>query len=277
MGLAEVPEDRAPEPVGRIYADIRRVTGEPGVNLVYRHLATLPGALEWAWSSVRPLFLEGALDAAARAAAQAAGTALEPRPRARPRSAPGLSPGARARVGEVLGFYARANPRNLVALGVLGTHLAQGLPPAASAVHRFEPAGETAVPPGPALPSLVRVEAMDPVLRARVEGLASLMLGARPPILPSVLRHLAHWPAFLEAAHAALASPARDGRLAAAAEAMAERARAEAGALARARTPLSPPPALDRARRRQTAQALDTFAAAIPPVTAAVLAMQRLS
>jgi hypothetical protein len=45
-------EDASPA-LDRIYADIRRESGTPLVNLIYRHLATIPGGLEWVWGCVR--------------------------------------------------------------------------------------------------------------------------------------------------------------------------------------------------------------------------------
>ena len=43
--------------VADVYADIRSVLGTSVVNLIWRNLATMPGALEWTWSTVRPLYL----------------------------------------------------------------------------------------------------------------------------------------------------------------------------------------------------------------------------
>ena len=52
-------EDAAGE-IAKIFADIRNVLGTSVVNLIWRNLATMPGALEWTWSSVRPLYLSDA-------------------------------------------------------------------------------------------------------------------------------------------------------------------------------------------------------------------------
>ena len=41
--------------VAEIYADIRKVLGTSVVNLIWRNLATMPGALPWTWATVRPL------------------------------------------------------------------------------------------------------------------------------------------------------------------------------------------------------------------------------
>ena len=44
----------------QIYADIRKVLGTSVVNLIWRNLATMPGALPWTWATVRPLYLGAA-------------------------------------------------------------------------------------------------------------------------------------------------------------------------------------------------------------------------
>ena len=47
-----------------LFADIRATVGVRVVNLVWRHLATLDGALPWAWRAVKPLYLQGMADRA---------------------------------------------------------------------------------------------------------------------------------------------------------------------------------------------------------------------
>src|SRR5256885_784257 len=47
-----------------LFADIRATVGVRVVNLVWRHLATLDGALPWAWTAVKPLYLKGIADQA---------------------------------------------------------------------------------------------------------------------------------------------------------------------------------------------------------------------
>ena len=46
-----------------LFADIRATVGVRVVNLVWRHLATIDGALPWAWAAVKPLYLDGMVDA----------------------------------------------------------------------------------------------------------------------------------------------------------------------------------------------------------------------
>src|SRR5882757_10762942 len=55
--VPSVLESEARGEIAAIYADIRKVLGTSVVNLIWRNLATMPGALEWTWSTVRPLYL----------------------------------------------------------------------------------------------------------------------------------------------------------------------------------------------------------------------------
>ena len=50
-------ETAASGEIAEIYADIRATLGTSVVNLIWRNLATMPGALQWTWSTVRPLYV----------------------------------------------------------------------------------------------------------------------------------------------------------------------------------------------------------------------------
>jgi hypothetical protein len=52
-----IAEAAATGETAEIFADIRRVLGVEVVNLIWRHLATFPDALPWAWRSLRPAIL----------------------------------------------------------------------------------------------------------------------------------------------------------------------------------------------------------------------------
>ena len=62
-----ITEAAATGEIAAIFADIRRVLGVDVVNLIWRHLATIPGALPWSWRTLRPLYADGTIagDAAA--------------------------------------------------------------------------------------------------------------------------------------------------------------------------------------------------------------------
>ena len=76
--FSELPEGEATGRIAEIYAEIRHFYGVPYVSSLQRHLATLPGVLEWAWDAVRPGFANGVLPEAAAEAAR--GVSLSPLP-----------------------------------------------------------------------------------------------------------------------------------------------------------------------------------------------------
>jgi hypothetical protein len=62
-----IAEASATGAVAEIFADIRTVLGVEVVNLIWRHLATIPDALPWAWRMLRPLHADGTIRAEAQA------------------------------------------------------------------------------------------------------------------------------------------------------------------------------------------------------------------
>ena len=47
-----ISESEATGLIAQIYADIRSVNRVSAVNLIWRHLATIPGALPWVWTTI---------------------------------------------------------------------------------------------------------------------------------------------------------------------------------------------------------------------------------
>ena len=196
-----ITEADATGEVAALYADIRAVYGVSVVNLVWRHLATIPGALPWAWETVRPLYQDGTIAreaAALRAARRLPPVVVLP---AEVFLAAGLGAADVARIGEVLDAYERTNPMALIALSVALERLthpdlgegeaapSQGVPPPA------EPA--IAPPPMLRLPSLLRLEEMAPATAALVARLNRIGTAGPDPVLASLYRNLAHWPGYL--------------------------------------------------------------------------------
>ena len=56
-----ITEAAATGETAAIFADIRQVLGVDVVNLIWRHLATIDGALPWAWGTLRPLYADGSV------------------------------------------------------------------------------------------------------------------------------------------------------------------------------------------------------------------------
>src|SRR5271169_6398294 len=65
--IPAITEAAAAGEIAAIFADIRQILGVDVVNLIWRHLATIDGALEWAWPTLRPLYADGSVIAEAAA------------------------------------------------------------------------------------------------------------------------------------------------------------------------------------------------------------------
>jgi hypothetical protein len=213
-----IAEAGATGEIAELFDDIRTTIGVRVVNLVWRHLATIDGALPWAWGAVKPLYLQGMAD---RAAVRFRETMSLPRLR----SLAGDQPKS---VDDVLASYDHSNTINLFALGALVAWL------------RDETAGEGAPEAGPRLPApdivLPRLASAEDVASETWELVLRLNRFGDPHqlILASMYRHLAHAPAFLQQIETALAPVEADGSLAQAIAANRADARQRAKVLARA-------------------------------------------
>jgi len=197
--VTAITEDQASGEIAQLYEDIRRSLGVPVVNLIWRHLATIPGALPWAWNSLKPLYANGAITNAAASL----------RSSLRPESNLGISSSTLKSVSlssddlrsitVVLNSYERSNSLNLIALNALlakidgvEDHTQDGLAQVTTddgLVH-----GE--------MPELLVLSNMEASVRELVEDLNRI--GGRSDILPSMYRHLAHWPQYLGLLHVLL-------------------------------------------------------------------------
>lgn len=212
MTIAAIAEREAVGETAALFAEIRRVLGVPVVNLVWRHLATFPGGLDWAWRAVRPCYVSGA---AAREGA--ALHAALPLPAVPPWSraelgAAGVDESGERTIVTVLDSYNRSNAMNLVALTALAARLQDGSAVGAAPAASVTPGGARAAVEGE-LPALLGVAEMAPATAEMVRRLDCLGERGEPRIPASMYRHLAHWPGFLGLAHARLAPLDHDGRL----------------------------------------------------------------
>jgi hypothetical protein len=207
-----VTEAAAIGDIAEIFADIRRVLGVGVVNLIWRHLATIPGALPWAWGTVRPLYVDGTI--ATEAAALHDDIDVPKLPAFPPEvlAAAGLLQSDVNTIREVLAAYDRTNAMAIVALSALLRRLDDEPLPAEAAQssggHKsHELPSEIPLPPLPDMADLLPATA-DLVLTLN-------RLGTRRDnaILASMYRHLAQWPAYLALAWTIIAPLDADGRL----------------------------------------------------------------
>lgn len=253
--LSELHEQDAPADIRAIYGEIRRLTGVPMVALIWRHLATIPGALPNAWSSVAPVLRSGLLQETAwRITVDARLPALQPPTRPR-LSRMGIDDAARDAVVTVLDAYNRANPVNMLCVNVLLARL-------------MRPDGQALAPdvflwdvPSPigALPRMIAPAEMPRELRATLEGLSGLEPGTGAPTIPSLYRHLVPWPGFIDWLAAALRPCISDGSVGRAVVAIQNRMSREAEALV-----VHVPPALALQAHPEAKTALTRFSSLIP-------------
>jgi hypothetical protein len=219
-----IAEAAASGTTAELFADIRATVGVRVVNLVWRHLATMDGALPWAWAAVKPLYLQGIADrAAARFREGMNLPALGSLAGAEPPS-----------VDDVLASYDHSNTINFFALGALVAWLR------GETATEGEPARGPRLPaPDVTLPKLASPEDVTPEVWALVLRL-NRFGDSRQLILASMYRHLAHAPTFLRRLEAALQPVEQDGSLERAITANRQDAAERAGVLARA---IDAPPA----------------------------------
>lgn len=258
--LAELPEAQASGAIRHIYAQIKRLSAVPMVALIYRHLATIPGALEWSWAVVEPVMRAGLLQQRAwELAAAAVVLRPVPIPRAALRAC-GLAGADERAIAGVLDAYNRANPVNIMAVRCLALHLvgAVGPPPSAAPAPPWHPP-----PQLPALPAMVDPQAMTPTVRELALLLTDRAAkGPSSTLWPSLYRHLAHWPAFL--GYASVLVPPQ---FAAIDEAVARLRRQIDDSAAELARRMAPPPDLappGAEQRRQLQAAIEQFSARIP-------------
>lgn len=207
--LAEIAERDAAGVVKALYLDIRQTMRVPLVNLIYRHLATEPRVLQWAWESVRPHMVSGAIATQAAQLRAAVAVAV--------RGWDGTL--AYANTPQALALvstYNAGNSLNLVSLthllaGSATTKAASESPaPTVAMTAEGDAAADEEPPPIPAMVALSPADA-EAVLRLNRMG-----EDGEPQVVATLYRHLAVWPGLLQQIEPLLAPLEGKGQLVAA-------------------------------------------------------------
>ena len=199
--LPEVGEQAARGSVAAVFADIRGTIGLPVVNLVYRHLATVPGRLEEVWAAVATTLRDPAVRHISADLLAAAPVPPVDRIPASALAAARVDAGALHATQVTLDAYGRGNSTNLLAVtallgGVAGPAAADGMaPPRGGASPR-------------ALPAMVDPAAVSADGRALLAEMSAAVTGSQEPVIvPSLLRHLTQPPSLLALAWTVLRRP----------------------------------------------------------------------
>ncbi|MDO8401094.1 MAG: hypothetical protein Q7T45_25105 [Bradyrhizobium sp.] len=223
-----------------IYADIRRTLDTSVVNLIWRHLATMPGALPWAWSAVRPLNL-----APAAAHAESIRRSLQlpdiPAISKDVLSAAGIDQRALTNIRAVLNSYYHTNALALAVLSALLEHYDP------SAAEPAQPSDAVPVSAPTELPPLPPMQGLSPEVQRLILELNEFGEDTDPFLIASMYRHLAYWPAYLGIVRTLLAPYQADGSLNALTRSARAVGRAHGKVLARQLAPGRPPDSLSAA------------------------------
>jgi hypothetical protein len=147
-----------------IYSDIRKLLGTSVVNLIWRNLATMPGALQWTWSTLRPLYT-GSAPVHAEAIRRTLPLPEVPGFSADTLAAAGLQRSDLTAICNVLDSYQYTNALALVVLSAL-LALFEPLP-----VDPLPPSDTAPLPPSVELPALPSMAALPPEVVRLIEEL----------------------------------------------------------------------------------------------------------
>ena len=260
--LPELSEHDAGPEIKAIYGEIKACCRVPMVALIYRHLATQDGVLEWSWRALAPAMRSGALSAAAQETAAIPLDAALPPLTSDTTEALGVNEMDITAIAYIATAYNTANPHNIIAVRVLMTMLDSDEAAGNAAAAASSPAAAAAFP---ALPPVVQLEDMPPSLAERLGRLRVSGDDGSRGIVPTLYRHLAHWPDYLTASAEALEPLFQNGDIEAAARQIARAADASADRLAADLAVHDLPPGRPTgAAREALLDTLGAFAATIP-------------
>lgn len=208
-----IPERSAAGEIAAIFADIRQVLAVEVVNLIWRHLATIEGALPWAWSSLRPVYVDGTVAREAAALHAELDLPAIPKVPSEVFTTLGLQVDDLVAIRGILSAYNRTNAMAQIALCALMSRLNGD-------VESGVDDEDTPTPRAPSdrwtdisLPQLPRLADLPNETAGLVTALNDFGTNRPRPILASMYRHLAHWPPYLGLIWALVAPLDADGRL----------------------------------------------------------------
>jgi hypothetical protein len=184
----------------RVYRNLMTAAGSGSPALIFRHMATYPGLLDWIWAAVGADVEAGWPGVAVWQIVKDQGAVSLPAFTGDELADAGLDGDARTTVGHMLTSYNRMNPVNLIAVGAARALIAgDDLPPPAQP---FSEAPATPPAPPPDLPRPLKLAGLDAGLQAAIAGICRTIpkaeiAGAPVDVTPTMYLHFAHWPAFM--------------------------------------------------------------------------------
>jgi hypothetical protein len=250
--LPEIRQEDASVAIGRIYSDIKRASGTPLVNLIYRHLATIPGGLEWVWGCTRMNWGYDGLLRAAAAMPTADVTITLPASLWR---IVGLSDSDLSGISSLVAQYNLTNAANILGVTALA-HVARN-PACCSSGITPDWVEMPGGPPAAAMASVPKLDELAPDIASLVYFVNGLAEEGQPTMVASLFRQLALWPGGLAVTAALLTPLAQSGELTRLRQETIRAAERIAGELISSPKVGFPPP--PQAAREAVLRALDLF------------------
>lgn len=197
--LPEVPENQVSGALRELYEDIKLVLGVPMVNLIFRHVATFPGCLEWVWGTLRPSYVSGEIGRLGNELLMNLVLPAQPSLSSFALRATGITRADEKTISRILGVYNRANSMNVIALHTLLNLMSDRALDVRSHVSANPTSKEerTRGEASEEIPPMLSLEEMDESARGLVLELMSLRPKGTIPVIASLYRHLARWPGYL--------------------------------------------------------------------------------
>ena len=205
-----ITERNAHGSVADFYEDIRSTLKVPVVNLIWRHLATIPGSLEWCWSSLKPSYESNAVNVEASVLRDKVYTSVDTTLTEFCLQSAGISNTDLNSIKVVLHSYYRSNAMNLVSLSALRSKL-NGLDSTNDVTLTKMKGVVTCISVDGNMPPLIPLCDMPNHVKDLVIEINKI--GGREKILPSMYRHLANWPSFLSLIYLLLMPLEKEGIL----------------------------------------------------------------
>ena len=185
----------------RVYRNLMTAAGSGSPALIFRHMATYPGLLDWIWAAVGPDVEAGWPGTAVWRIVADQGAVPLPAFTEDDLAEAGLDAEARTTVGHMLTSYNRMNPVNLIAVGAARALIAgDDMPPP---TQPFSEAAATPPAPPPDLPPPLKLAGLDDGPRETITHICRTIpkaeiAGTPVDVTPTMYLHFAHWPGFMD-------------------------------------------------------------------------------
>lgn len=189
--LAELSESDATGEIARIFEEMRVYCGVPYVSTLQKHVATMPGCIEWMWAAVRPGFVSGAMpETAWKLAGQ---IEIDPLPQLSDSALRllGVDADGLEALNDICDMYARVSPCNLIFSDTVRLLLTGS----DGGGEGFGTDGWTPPAMVPELPPMPVMNKLDADTVAVLQQLGRSL--GETVMVPGLYRYFALWPAYL--------------------------------------------------------------------------------